>query len=703
MKDKKNGFVNRNLYLAIPLVLVGILIGSIFNLEKRTRENEVRFQQALEQVSLIHALHSSIADLARWQFSYTNSESGKERYLAKRKIRDLEEQIVLHKSDLQKTDAKKFSVYIGEINNLLDKSGRLMQDTIYAKENRDLLQFRSSNDIINYKGNLLQNQLIVAVNKESSKRLTDFISQLITEISLTIIVTILMVFNIFKRKKTEKELQKTRNYLHNVINSMPSMLIGIEPDGTIMECNRESEIASGVPSAYAKGRNIGELFPVVTPYLEEISEKIFKREIVEKRHVKYAADREKIVDIIAFPLVMNGIQGAVIRLDNVTKQVKMEEQLRQSQKMTAIGQLAGGIAHDFNNMLSGILGAADLVRDHIDEEGEEYVKIISDSSLRAADLSKQMLSFARKTNLTLVPVDLHKAILAAINLLKHSISKTIEIKCNLNAESSIIMGDTSQLQNVFLNMGINSAHAIERKGEISFSTRLIKLDEEYCECSMFNLVPGEYLQVSVRDNGCGIAPENLNRIFEPFFTTKGESKGTGIGLSTVFGIVQQLKGSITVYSELNRGTVFNIVLPITTEGKRITTTIEVVRTNLSGKILIIDDEAVIRKTANAILTRAGYEVLSASNGKEGLELFKEHKNSINLVILDMIMPVMNGHECFDEIRKISPSMPIILASGFSREEDFNKLQEKGLSGFILKPFRRNEILNLIEKTLHPLS
>lgn len=381
----------------------------------------------------------------------------------------------------------------------------------------------------------------------------------------------------------------------------------------------------------------------------------------------------------------------------ITEQRKLEQQLRQAQKMDAIGQLAGGIAHDFNNVLGGILGAAELLGMEISENSNasRYLALIQDSSSRASDLIRKLLAFGRQNNLVSTPVDSHSATKEAVALLNCSLDKKVQIVTSLKAENSTVVGDLSQLQNVFINLGINAGHAMPDGGTLTIDSSNTYLDRITADA--YGVEPGDYIRFDIRDTGCGISPENLTKIFEPFFTTKEPGKGTGLGLAAAFGIVRQHKGSITVYSEQGVGTVFHILLPIT-EKKR-TEAVYLPPVKGEGLILVVDDEQIIRTTAAAILKQLGYEVLLAENGQKGVEVYNLHKDLIKLVILDMIMPVMNGRECFEQIRKVNPNAKVILASGFAKEEDLHQMKQHGLCGFIHKPYSVSELSQLLQKHL----
>ncbi len=374
------------------------------------------------------------------------------------------------------------------------------------------------------------------------------------------------------------------------------------------------------------------------------------------------------------------------RIEMMEQKNKLESQLQQTQKMEAIGILAGGIAHDFNNMLGGIMGAAELLGYHLpnDAKAKQLHQTILDSTTRAADLTKQLLAFSRQSVKATTTVNLHGVIQEIVALTKRTLNKQIIIEANLRAKTSCVMGDPSLLHNALLNLCINASQAMPEGGILRLNTQNTWVDEDY-GTSSFKLQPGQYIEVEVQDNGCGIAQEHLGYIFEPFFTTKEQGKGTGLGLSSVYGTVQQHSGAINVYSELGKGTSFLILLPICEDAEKVLTNFVDIKKG-SGCILVVDDEVIMRSTAKAILESLGYEVLMAEDGEKALEIYKREKGRIDLVLLDMIMPVMNGKVCFKKLRKYDPQARVMLSSGFSTEDDLQEMRRSGLKGFIRKPY-----------------
>ncbi|MBF0544345.1 MAG: response regulator [Candidatus Riflebacteria bacterium] len=390
-----------------------------------------------------------------------------------------------------------------------------------------------------------------------------------------------------------------------------------------------------------------------------------------------------------------GVLGTFI---DITDRILLEERLRQSEKLEAIGQLAGGVAHDFNNQLSGILGNAELILLKLaDPEIHSFAKNIVAISLQAGELTQQLLAFARKGKVVSLPVNIHSVVKEVVALLKHSIDRRIVISQNLQADPSTTLGDPTQLQNALLNLAINARDAMPNGGELTFSTSLFYLLEN---TPKLELPTGRYLQIKITDTGLGMTKEVKNHLFEPFFTTKEAGKGTGLGLAAVYGAIKNHGGTISVYSEVGKGTTFNIFLPIvlSPEPKKNSENLTVTKTG-NERILLVDDEEIVRETTQKILQSLGYQVTACRDGLEALEVFRSKHNQIDLVILDMVMPRMNGPETFQNMRAIHPGIKVLLASGFSLNGTSQKLLQNGVQGFLQKPFELSELSQKIREVL----
>jgi len=516
-------------------------------------------------------------------------------------------------------------------------------------------------------------------------------------------------------QERENSLRTSEQQFRDVINFFPVPISIILPDKTILLYNKAFTKTFGyditdIPDSKSWLEHAYPDFPQLRDekfqqWLNDAEESI-KNNSPDTPKTYSVTCKDKSVKQVEFHMQKIGALELVI-LNDLTLQLKNEEernrlneQLNHIQKMDAIGQLAGGVAHDFNNVLAGIMGITELLltAEPTEQERKSYYEMIIKTSERAADLTSKLLSFARKGKQISTPVNIVSVVNDTASILKRTIDKNISIIVTNEAKITTVIGDNSQLQNAFLNMGINAGHAMPNGGTLEFRIMNTVIDEDYCKLSNFTLAPGEYIQIEVRDNGCGMSPDVQKRLFEPFFTTKEQGKGTGLGLAAVYGCIHDHQGAVNVYSEAGIGTVFHIYLPSAGDSVDKKTFDEEIRIG-SGVVLLVDDEEIIRITAKLMLERMGYEVLIATNGNEAIDTYNENKDSITLVILDMIMPVSGGQYAFEQIRKINPQCKIIVSSGFSKEESLTEMKKKGLNGFIRKPYRSAELSKIIDNVI----
>jgi PAS domain S-box-containing protein len=515
------------------------------------------------------------------------------------------------------------------------------------------------------------------------------------------------------REAVESELRSSEEHLSATLRSIGDGVIATDSEGKVTSINPSAVDLTGWLSGDAIGRPLDEVFKRIDARTREelpspIAQIMDSGEILDLGSDAILLSRTGMEHQIAdsgAPIrnVEGESVGVVLVFRDVSSQRELEQQLRHAEKMTAIGQLAGGIAHDFNNMLGGISGALQIIRGSVSDDGEdrEMVDLALQSASKASDLTAKLSSFARKGKLVSTAVDIHTSIQNAVSLLERSIDRRVSISTDLTAEASTVEGDASQLENALLNLGLNARDAMPDGGEITISTKIADLEESHCRASAFDLRPGPYIQISVRDTGTGMNDATLNRMFEPFFTTKEESKGTGLGLAAVYGAVKDHKGSIQACSKVGHGTVFHICLPLSESAEVIPEQSEEELPHGTGCILVVDDELAIRATSKRFLASLGYEVLLAEDGAEGVEVYRDNQDRITAVVLDMIMPRVDGKECFQELVKLNPEVKVIFSSGFVREDQLGALVGKQIVGFIKKPYRRAEFARLLALAASP--
>ncbi len=384
---------------------------------------------------------------------------------------------------------------------------------------------------------------------------------------------------------------------------------------------------------------------------------------------------------------------------------KLEQQVMQAQKLESLGVLAGGIAHDFNNLLTSILGNADLALSEISPLSPAciYLEDIEKVSRRAADLCRQMLAYSGKGRFVVQPLSLNEVVREMAYLLTVSISKKVVVKYNFFAELPSVMADATQIRQVVMNLITNASEAIgEVSGVVTLSTGVMDCDEAYLHGVVGDAEShptGQYVYLEVSDSGSGMDSDTLSRIFDPFFTTK--FTGRGLGLAAVMGIVRGHKGALRVYSEKGCGTTFKILFPAHHQSVQALDMVESTSKDWRGHglVLLADDEESIRSMGRHLLERAGFEVVTASDGREAVELYLRHHRIVRLVVLDMTMPHLDGEGCFRELRRVDPNVKVIMTSGYNEQEVVNRFVGKGLAGFVQKPYKAADLLPKLREVL----
>jgi two-component system cell cycle sensor histidine kinase/response regulator CckA len=376
---------------------------------------------------------------------------------------------------------------------------------------------------------------------------------------------------------------------------------------------------------------------------------------------------------------------------DVTAQKRLEEQLRQSQKMEAIGQLAGGVAHDFNNILTVIHGHASLLSAAgLDESGARSAQQIAQAAERAAGLTRQLLTFSRRQLIQPKRLDMNKIVGNMTDMLGRILGEDVTLQLNYSTAPATVEADTGMMEQVLLNLAVNARDAMPHGGQLSVRIAVVDVDESHLQRHPEARV-GRFVCVSKSDTGCGIPPENLSRIFEPFFTTKEIGKGTGLGLATVYGIVKQHEGWVEVESVVGKGTTFRIYIPFVGEEQTQTEkpASQVIIRGGTETILLVEDEKPVRELVARVLQKQGYKVLQAGAGAEAVEVWRTHKDEIHLLLTDLIMPgTMNGRELAETLWAERQDLKVIFTSGYSAD-------------IVGKDFKIESDLNFLQKPYHP--
>jgi two-component system, cell cycle sensor histidine kinase and response regulator CckA len=499
-------------------------------------------------------------------------------------------------------------------------------------------------------------------------------------------------------------LLKSEEFLSAIVENMPAMIYVKDAlELRYLSLNKAGEELLGYGREEVIGRSDLDLFPEEEANFQIGMDRFaLKRGTVQEipeAKIRDRGGRERILhtrkvpllDALGQPRYLLGIS------EDITERRGVEEQLLQAQKMDVVGQLAGGIAHDFNNMLTGIIGAAEMLNWRLGEDphNTKLTGVILDAATRSADLTRQLLAFSRKGKITSTPISIDDCINAVVAILERTIDKRITVKVQLDARNPIVTGDPGLLQNALLNLAVNARDAMAHGGVLTFATANLELRSPGSATPQsVQLAPGSYLEIAVSDTGVGMSAEVLEHIYEPFFTTKETGKGTGLGLAAVYGTVKEHNGTITVRSEPGSGTVFRVCLPSgLSRSVQAAPREETIRG--VGGIMLVDDEAIIRLSGHCLLEELGYQVYLAEDGEQALELYARERERIGLVLLDMVMPKLSGKETFLRLKELDPEVRVLFSSGFHREGTVQELLEIGAKGFIHKPYR----LQLLSKSV----
>jgi PAS domain S-box-containing protein len=427
--------------------------------------------------------------------------------------------------------------------------------------------------------------------------------------------------------------------------------------------------------------------------------------VAERVELKLRRKDGVVIDVAVSVSSMRGAQGefmgSLALVTDITDSKSVEEQLRQSQKMEAVGRLAGGVAHDFNNMLSVILSFTSLALDELppDSSVRADLQEVLRAGERSRELTKQILAFSRKQLLAPQILDPNASLRALEPMLRRLIGEDVQLKLTLDPQLGRVRADPNQLEQVLMNLAVNARDAMPRGGMLTIETMNVELDQQYTKTHL-ETTPGPHVMIAVTDTGVGMDHATQARVFEPFFTTKGPGEGTGLGLSTVFGIVKQSGGSIWLYSEPGRGTTFKIYFPRSDE-REVTTSARPVPARSLGNetILLVEDEAMLRNLVASILRRAGYQVLVAARPSEALSLAQSHAGHIDLLFTDVVMPEFTGKQLAEKILAMRPTIRVLYMSGYTENTIVHHgVLDEGIV-FLPKPLTPDAVLDKVRTAL----
>ena len=533
--------------------------------------------------------------------------------------------------------------------------------------------------------------------------------------------------DVTEKKRAEDELYRSETQLNSIMKSTPDIIYRLDPEGRITFISPAVE-RYGYTAAELIGHGLLEL---VHPDDRETAWKRINDRRTGDRHTKnmvirllkkdrtsapFEAEprelsRENIFVIESGGLYDTDQQGERTFLGtqgiarDITERRLLEEQLRQSQKMEAVGTLSGGIAHDFNNLLHAVQGYTEMLLEGKTrtDKGYHELKQIERAVHAGTELTRQLTTFSRRLESNLRPVNLNKVVKRTMDMVSRAIPKMVDIELNLAENLDSVLADTTQMEQVLLNLAVNARDAMSEGGRLTVETAGLILDERDNQAHP-GLEPGEYLLLTVADNGHGMDRQTASRIFDPFFTTKDTGKGTGLGLSMVYGIIQNHRGHIRCHSRQGQGTVFHIYLParsgiVLDEPGLLAETMTPDLRGGSETILLVDDEPAVLELTQTFLEEYGFKTIAASSGEKALAIYKESGADIDLVVLDLGMPGLGGFNCLKELLGINPQIRVIISSGYSGQVRTSEALKAGALAFVGKPYRMADMLIKVRDVL----
>ncbi|MGE3808039.1 MAG: PAS domain S-box protein, partial [Gemmataceae bacterium] len=508
--------------------------------------------------------------------------------------------------------------------------------------------------------------------------------------------------DITERRRAEEALRASEARYQSLVENLAQAVFLKDTEFRLVAVNKPFCAWLGMNETDLLGKSDFDLFPehLARQYRADDEYVVRSGQRIDQEEDNLRGSDLRSVHVVKSPIRddQGHIIGVLGSFWDVTDQKRLEAQLRQSQKMDAIGQLAGGIAHDFNNLLTAIIGNLGMLLSETgsDDPRRELLEAAEQASSRAAELTHQLLGFSRQTLLQLRPMSLAGCLQEVADILRRTFDPRISFEMRVSPGLWTALVDPGQIVQVLMNLCLNARDAMPEGGKLLLETENLAVDEEYARLHI-DARPGEFVRLRVQDSGHGITPEVQPRIFEPFFTTKPPGQGTGLGLAMVFGIVKQHGGWIGCYSEVGHGTCFDVYLPRHAVNTPASLPVAEAPEPAGGSetVLLVDDEPLVRNLGQKILHKYGYRVLTAEDGRMALDVYRQHRQQIDLVILDLTMPHLSGRDTAEALQLIDPDVRVLFSSGYSAEQ----LSDDGAVHFVHKPYRPRDLARLVRSIL----
>jgi PAS domain S-box-containing protein len=508
-----------------------------------------------------------------------------------------------------------------------------------------------------------------------------------------------------------EELARRERWFATTLSSIGDAVLTTDASETVTFLNPVAQKLTGFTSQEAVGRKVSEVFRIVSerdgrPVESPVSKVLERRGVVTVANhtelIGAGGVRRPIADSGAPILDADGqLYGAVLVFRDMTAERALRAQLEHSQRLDALGKLAGSVAHDFNNLLTVIGGGTQLAQSSLPagHRARDELAVVLEASQRAVGVTHQLLAFSRRQVMRLEPIDLNATVQGSLALLQRLLGPNVEIRTELDPMARLVLVDAVQCQQMLLNLALNAGDAMPQGGTLTLATRSVTAESAQADPP---IAPGEYTRLRVSDTGVGMDAQTLARAFEPFFTTKGEGRGTGLGLATVYGIVEQSQGAIRVRSAPGAGTTFDVFLPVTQAARSAAVPNAKPKTahgGVAARVLVVEDDDMVRKLATRLLALDGYEILQAASADQALALIERDSGAVDLLLTDVLMPGMSGVELAQRLRERFPGLPVVFMSGYATE----MLAKQGLrpdaGGFVAKPFGTEALRKAVREAL----